>query len=896
MINANNPTGGKMVGSFNAARFDLKVNRYVTSISDTTALYRGDAVKTTGTSAVDGTPVCTKALAGETIRGFVVSIQPLHNDENFEYRKASTERTILVCDDPYIMVEIQTNGTLAVTDIGKYANIVLNGGNDITGLSGTMVDLSSTSTDSRQLRIVSLVDRVDNEVGQYAKVRCVIHDHELAHGITGSQENIWKRVGTTISPFNAGDDVNLGTGDVTIGGKLTVVGLIDPTGLILDPQAAPPSTVDGTSYYDSGSNTFQFRENGVWHSLGETSLWKRVGTELTPFNADDDVDMKKGKIITGDGTDTTYTLAEYNNASTTKPVLKWGTAIAGIPTYEGLHLEIQESGKAVSLHIESHTAAAYKILSTRNASYTVQEYIGYLSTGNLQSGTRKAWSKQYESTSSDLIFQSINDAVLTNRFILNFSTGIPTFPALNTAFGIVQTNGSGVFSSSITLPDGTLATTQSPLDNSTKLATTAYVDAAVVVENLWDRVTGSPNYVKPHNDGDSVYAYYDVGGWFSINPTETRIDLKVGGDITELHLNPDTVDTDVSIWGTSSSQPVFFLDADANAIAINTGSILAGFDVTVSGSVYVGGGIGSTASRISKGWFTNLEITNMPTVGGTSINANAVLDLTAGEVTQLANIGATTISAAQWVYLGDLNQSLATTDTPTFAQLTVDNLRLDGNTLSSSSGNINITPDNPSDHIIINSHWDFDGKTLVAISDSDTTFTAYAGKNITIEGVTFDGGVVADITNLTVSNIGLTGNTINTSSGDLNLNSFSNDIFMPNVSVSSLTSIGSILLQAGQFVSITTVNAATYDLLITDYIVNVTYTSTGAVTSLTLPTAQTTIGRVIHVKDAAGNATTNTITIDTEGSEKIDGEDTFVISVNYNSVSFYTDGSHWFKF
>lgn len=101
---------------------------------------------------------------------------------------------------------------------------------------------------------------------------------------------------------------------------------------------------------------------------------------------------------------------------------------------------------------------------------------------------------------------------------------------------------------------------------------------------------------------------------------------------------------------------------------------------------------------------------------------------------------------------------ISTTSSPTFAQVTVDNLKLDGNTLSSSSGNINLSPDNPADDVIINSHWSFDGKTLLAISDSDTTITAYAGKNITVEDVTFDGGVVASVTSLTVDNILLDGN------------------------------------------------------------------------------------------------------------------------------------------
>jgi len=93
--------------------------------------------------------------------------------------------------------------------------------------------------------------------------------------------------------------------------------------------------------------------------------------------------------------------------------------------------------------------------------------------------------------------------------------------------------------------------------------------------------------------------------------------------------------------------------------------------------------------------------------------------------------------------------------------------------------------------------------------------------------------------------------------------------------------------------SITTVNTATYDLLSTDEIISVTYTSTGAVTSLTLPTAQCISGRLITIKDAGGNAYTNHITIDTEGAETIDGIDTLVVVSDYYSVTLYSDGNNW---
>lgn len=94
--------------------------------------------------------------------------------------------------------------------------------------------------------------------------------------------------------------------------------------------------------------------------------------------------------------------------------------------------------------------------------------------------------------------------------------------------------------------------------------------------------------------------------------------------------------------------------------------------------------------------------------------------------------------------------------------------------------------------------------------------------------------------------------------------------------------------------NVTTVNAATYNVLPEDHILHVTYTGTGAVTSIDLKTAQMTKGRMLIVKDAGGNAAVNNITITTEGSQTIDGAATLVINTNYGAARIYCDGSNLF--
>lgn len=61
-------------------------------------------------------------------------------------------------------------------------------------------------------------------------------------------------------------------------------------------------------------------------------------------------------------------------------------------------------------------------------------------------------------------------------------------------------------------------------------------------------------------------------------------------------------------------------------------------------------------------------------------------------------------------------------------------------------------------------------------------------------------------------------------------------------------------------------------------------TSSGAVTITLLAIANAPV-RPITITDESGNAATNTITIDGNGGETINGETTFVLNQNYNSLT-----------
>ena len=81
-----------------------------------------------------------------------------------------------------------------------------------------------------------------------------------------------------------------------------------------------------------------------------------------------------------------------------------------------------------------------------------------------------------------------------------------------------------------------------------------------------------------------------------------------------------------------------------------------------------------------------------------------------------------------------------------------------------------------------------------------------------------------------------------------------------------------------------------------DYVI-MTDTTSNAIT-VTLPTVDSgdvlTVGRVIHVIDIGGNASTNNITI--TSASNISGATSQIIAENYNSISVISSTSAWFVY
>ncbi len=89
-----------------------------------------------------------------------------------------------------------------------------------------------------------------------------------------------------------------------------------------------------------------------------------------------------------------------------------------------------------------------------------------------------------------------------------------------------------------------------------------------------------------------------------------------------------------------------------------------------------------------------------------------------------------------------------------------------------------------------------------------------------------------------------------------------------------------------------TATAISYQVLVTDKIVGVT--SNASARTITMPNAGMIAGQSWTIKDEAGTAqSANNITVSGNGAN-IDGSSTYVINVNYGSITLYWNGTAFF--
>lgn len=184
MASVSRANGFKPVKSVNGAPYSGAANVYFVPASDSSVIMIGDAVKLAGDArAATGAPTVTRVSAATDIPvGVVVGIlftgvgdltnTPPVNDLNTPiYRRASTDRYLLVADDSDLVYEVQYSAT-SVAAATITANVGLNGqftttaGSTTSGSSGMSIDSTGLATTATlPLKIVGFPNRPDNIPG-----------------------------------------------------------------------------------------------------------------------------------------------------------------------------------------------------------------------------------------------------------------------------------------------------------------------------------------------------------------------------------------------------------------------------------------------------------------------------------------------------------------------------------------------------------------------------------------------------------------------------------------------------------------------------------------------------------------------------------------------------------
>lgn len=200
MANTDAAFGLRPVRHANGAPYNGAYNLYFAT-GATGVIAKGDPVKLGGsanTSAVLGYPIGTLptvALAdpgdGDPIVGVCVGVVA-ETQASLPYRADSTDRIIMVADDPNLIFEVQTDddatsGTWGATETGLFANLINGTASTVYGQSKWELDGSDApdSDYSNQVILIGLSKLPGNVAGPYSIWDVQLNLHQRTPGAIG---------------------------------------------------------------------------------------------------------------------------------------------------------------------------------------------------------------------------------------------------------------------------------------------------------------------------------------------------------------------------------------------------------------------------------------------------------------------------------------------------------------------------------------------------------------------------------------------------------------------------------------------------------------------------------------------------------------------------------------
>lgn len=198
MSSVSRVNGFSPVKFITGAPYNGQANLYFADSGNSDVIMVGDVVKLAGNSrSPTGAPTVARHAGGATeaavgvVTGIIYSgvgdvqnVPPVTDLEVPIYRRASTNRYLLVADDPTLVYEAQVNGAFVTDDVSTNCEVDVTAGNTSTGASGMSIDIANKGTTATlPLKIVGFPNRPDNRLTDtFFRAYVMINNHQLKGG------------------------------------------------------------------------------------------------------------------------------------------------------------------------------------------------------------------------------------------------------------------------------------------------------------------------------------------------------------------------------------------------------------------------------------------------------------------------------------------------------------------------------------------------------------------------------------------------------------------------------------------------------------------------------------------------------------------------------------------
>jgi len=192
MANVNRINGFRPVGTLLGGPWTAQCRKMYHAAGSGLNLNVGDIVALSGESDADGVPGVVIATASvneydvpdsqATPCGVVVGICPAIDNLVYSYMPGAVAGYVMVCTDPYLIMEVQADGAVAAAAVGTNANLVQTiAQSSCLGTSGQELDASVAGTTSTMIfQIIGIAQRPDNTINSaYNKVLVTFNVHQF---------------------------------------------------------------------------------------------------------------------------------------------------------------------------------------------------------------------------------------------------------------------------------------------------------------------------------------------------------------------------------------------------------------------------------------------------------------------------------------------------------------------------------------------------------------------------------------------------------------------------------------------------------------------------------------------------------------------------------------------